>query len=142
MKFLFIPLMLCSFFRAKAQQKAEPVHFVWEQVKTDAVTELIDRKAVSGQQGTIGCFVFKKGAVVPLHQHVNEQYTLILKGSVSITLNGKIYLVKAGEGFIIPPNLPHQFEALEEGTIDIDFFTPQRTDWLNGTDNYFKSQKP
>lgn len=40
---------------------------------------------------------------------------------------------------MIPPNVPHGFEALED-TVDIDFFTPARADWQSGTATYFTKQ--
>ena len=43
---------------------------------------------------------------------------------------GKEFIVKAGDVLIIPPNVPHEFYALED-TIDIEFFTHVREDWLN-----------
>jgi len=111
--------------------------FALQDLKTDALTDKIERKTISGTDATFGYFVFKKGAVVPEHQHINEQYTFIVQGSVKVTINKTDYLLHAGEGLIIPPNVPHRFEALEDNTIDIDFFTPRRQDWLNGTDTYF-----
>lgn len=92
---------------------------------------------ISGEQGTIGYFTYKKGAVVPTHQHSNEQYSLITKGSVKVKILDKEYIVKAGDGIIIPPNVPHSFTALEDDTIDIDFFSPARKDWIEGKDNYY-----
>lgn len=82
-------------------------------------------------------FDFKKGAIVPKHEHPNEQITYILKGSVQVKTQGKEYIVKAGQILIIPPNTPHEFEALED-TIDIDVFSPPRKDWIEGTDTYLK----
>ena len=111
-------------------------HFSFDKLTTRAVNVQTTRSMVSGQEGTIGRLVYKKGAIIPRHQHPNEQYSLILKGSVRVSIEGKTYLVKAGEGIIIPPNVPHQFEALEDGTVDVDFFTPRRQDWIDGTDTY------
>ena len=37
----------------------------------------------------------------------------------------------AGMVLIIPPNTPHEFVCTED-TIDIDFFAPQRQDWIDG----------
>ena len=39
--------------------------------------------------------------------------------------------MKAGMILIIPPNVPHEFICTED-MIDIDFFAPQRQDWING----------
>jgi quercetin dioxygenase-like cupin family protein len=121
-----------------ANQNETPQHFVFNELPTKPLSDLLTRGMISGQHGTIGYFVYKKGAIVPLHDHPNEQYSVITKGSVKVLIADKEYIVKAGEGIIIPPNTPHQFEALEDDTLDIDFFTPQREDWINGTDTYYK----
>ena len=40
---------------------------------------------------------------------------------------------------VIPSNLPHKAVALED-TVDLDVFTPIRSDWLDGTDGYFHEE--
>jgi quercetin dioxygenase-like cupin family protein len=102
----------------------------------ETVAPGLTRRYVTGDQTTLGVFNFEKGAIVPEHQHPNEQVTYILSGHVEVTVAGRPYQVRAGQVIIIPANTPHRFEALEE-TIDIDFFTPARADWLSGTAGYF-----
>lgn len=114
--------------------------FTLKELPTKPVSELLTRGMISGEQGTIGYFTYKKGAVVPTHQHSNEQYSLITKGSVKVTILDKEYIVKAGQGIIIPPNVPHSFTALEDDTIDIDFFSPARKDWIEEKDNYYQKK--
>jgi len=114
--------------------------FTLKQLPSKPVNELLTRGMISGEQGTIGYFTYKKGAVVPTHQHVNEQYSLITKGSVQVKILDKEFIVKAGDGIIIPPNVPHSFTALEDDTIDIDFFIPSRRDWIEGKDNYYEKK--
>lgn len=70
-----------------------------------------------------------------MHFHPNEQITWITQGAVKVLSQGKEFIVKPGDVLIIPPNVPHEFIALED-TIDIDFFTPVREDWLNNTAGY------
>lgn len=36
--------------------------------------------------------------------------------------------------------MPHEFLAFED-TIDVDFFTPARQDWLNNTATYIQSNQ-
>lgn len=69
---------------------------------------------------------------------MNEQITWITQGSVKVTSQGKEYIVKAGEVMVIPSNVPHEFLALED-TIDIDYFTPARQDWLTETASYIQN---
>jgi quercetin dioxygenase-like cupin family protein len=128
-----------SVYKLKAQGREEPERFTFSQLQHEQLAPGIVRKMIFGNDGTIGYFTFQKGAVVPLHHHENEQYSVILQGSVVVKIGVKEYLLKAGEGIVIPSNLPHSFEALEDDTIDLDFFTPVRLDWLNGTDQYFNS---
>lgn len=132
-------LSLSLFFAASVSaQKVQT--FTLKELPTKPVNELLTRGMISGEQGTIGYFTYKKGAVVPTHQHSNEQYSLITKGSVKVNILDKEYIVKAGQGIIIPPNVPHSFTALEDDTIDIDFFSPTRKDWIEGKDNYFEKK--
>jgi quercetin dioxygenase-like cupin family protein len=75
--------------------------------------------------------------VVPLHSHENEQITYILEGALKFALQGQDIVVHAGEILIIPANVPHSAEALED-TVDLDLFCPPRADWIDGTDAYLR----
>jgi quercetin dioxygenase-like cupin family protein len=75
-------------------------------------------------------------AAVPLHHHVNEQITWITEGRAEVFSQGRRFVMTAGTLLIIPPNVPHEF-LFTEDTIDIDIFTPQRQDWLDGTAGYY-----
>jgi len=57
-------------------------------------------------------------------------------GSVRRLLQGKKYVMHAGDIMIIPPNVPHGFHFTED-TIDIDVFSPLRQDWMDGTTAYY-----
>lgn len=103
----------------------------------EALSDKISRQYVYGEKAMLCRFELKKGAIIPTHQHPNEQITYITNGLVKVTIHDKEYLVHAGEVLIIPGNTPHQFEALED-TIDIDLFAPPRQDWIEGTDSYIK----
>lgn len=98
----------------------------------------ITRQTIHNAQSTVAKWVFPKGATVPLHHHVNEQITWITSGSVEVFTQGKRFVVKAGEVIVFPANVPHEFRSLEDGTVDIDIFTPARQDWIDGTAVYIK----
>ena len=111
----------------------------WADIPLEKVTDQISRKLVTGQQMMLAHVYLKKGAIVPKHQHHNEQLTYILEGCLRFWMgdDGKeTYDVKAGEVLQIPSNVWHKAEALED-TLDVDIFSPPREDWLNHTDNYF-----
>lgn len=104
----------------------------------EKISDKITRQYIMGSQTMLVKWTLQKGAVIPLHFHPSEQITWITKGSVKVLSQGKEFIVKAGNIFIIPPYVPHEFTALED-TIDIDFFTPVRSDWLNGTASYIQT---
>ena len=72
---------------------------------------------------------FQKGAVGYIHTHPHEQVSYILKGSFELNLDGEKTVLKEGDTFYVPPELPHGVTALEEAEI-LDVFSPQREDFL------------
>lgn len=112
-------------------------HISFDKLEPEKLSDKITRRYVHGEKGMLVRFELKKGAVIPKHHHPNEQITYIMSGRVKVTMEGKDYVVRSGEVLIIPPNVPHQFEALED-TIDIDVFSPPREDWLTGKDSYLR----
>jgi quercetin dioxygenase-like cupin family protein len=111
----------------------------WDDMPRERVTDAIDRKVITGERMMIAHVYLKKGSIVPRHSHENEQLTYILEGALHFKLGAdgaEEITVRAGEVLVIPSNVPHQAEALED-TLDVDVFNPPRKDWLDGTDHYF-----
>ncbi|KMQ61385.1 cupin [Chryseobacterium angstadtii] len=129
---------LFSFGVMPAQQKI--VHTDFSKGTWESVGKGLQRKWVSGAESTFAFWKMDKGAHVPPHQHPNEQVTYITKGSVKVLMNNKEYIVKAGGVLIIPAGITHEFFCLEDGTEDLDFFTPVRKDWTDGTASYLQQQ--
>lgn len=123
--------------QAEFLQSGGVKHVRWDELPKETLNPLFDRQLVVGDQVMIARVLLKKGCVVPLHQHDNEQITHVQSGVLHFTLDGKEITVRAGEFLCIPPNMPHMAVALED-TVDIDIFTPPREDWLNKTDQYLR----
>jgi len=112
----------------------------WESMPTEQLNERIGRRMITGDRVMLAHIYLKKGAVVPRHQHENEQITYVLDGALRFHLgeNGDQQVdVRSGEVLTIPSNLPHTAEALED-TLDVDVFSPPRRDWLDKTDDYLR----
>jgi quercetin dioxygenase-like cupin family protein len=112
-------------------------HVQLAKIPTERLNPLLDRQFVFGEKGMLARLVLRAGCVVPLHSHENEQITYILEGALKFCLEGKDIIVRAGEILIIPANVPHSAEALED-TVDLDLFCPPRADWINGSDAYLR----
>jgi unsaturated pyranuronate lyase len=97
----------------------------------EQISPLVQRQYLSGTQSTFVKWTVKKGGKFPLHHHASEQITWITEGRCEVYSQGKKFVMTAGTVLVIPPNTPHEFVCTED-TIDIDFFAPQRQDWLDG----------
>jgi quercetin dioxygenase-like cupin family protein len=112
-------------------------HCQWSGIPVEQMNPLISRQVIHGEKITVARLVLKKGALVPLHAHVNEQISTIDSGSLRFEVGGREIVVKAGESLIIPPNVPHLAEAQEDCTAT-DIFSPLREDWIRGDDAYLR----
>ncbi len=113
----------------------------WDSVELEQLNPLLKRQFVVGEKVMVARVLLKKGCVVPLHSHHNEQVTYILEGALKFGLNGEEVVVRAGEVLCIPPDVPHEAVALED-TVDLDIFTPPREDWIGKTDAYLRRGQP
>ena len=109
----------------------------WESVPLEVMSDMISRKIVTGDKAMVAQVFLKKDAVVPEHHHESEQITYILEGALKFEIEGKEIVVRKGEVLSIPSNVPHRAVALED-TVDLDIFSPIRTDWLTGNDAYLR----
>jgi quercetin dioxygenase-like cupin family protein len=111
----------------------------WDDMPRQKVTDKIDRRVIVGDRMMLAHVYLAKGSIVPRHSHDNEQLTYILQGALKFWIGedgAQELIVRAGEVLVIPSNVPHKAEALED-TLDVDVFSPPRQDWLDGTDDYF-----
>jgi unsaturated pyranuronate lyase len=117
------------------------IHYRWDDLPREELNPLLSRRLVTGGDLMIAHVYLKKGCIVPMHAHENEQLTYILEGCLRFKLGEggeqETVDVRAGEVLTIPRNLPHEAEALED-TLDVDVFNPPRADWLDGSDVYLR----
>jgi len=111
----------------------------WTEIETEHLNPLLERQFISTAGVTLARFLLRKGVVVPEHSHPNEQLAYVLEGALRFTVAGETMVVRAGEVLCIPPNVPHQAEALED-TIDLDVFVPSRADWEGGGSGYLREK--
>ena len=112
----------------------------WNDMKKERVSDMLERRLITGDRMMLAHVYLKKGCFVPKHSHENEQLTYILEGALKFWIGddgAEEITVSAGEVLLIPSNVPHKAEALEE-TLDVDVFSPPRQDWLEKKDDYLR----
>lgn len=115
-------------------------HYIWRERPLEHLRGDITRRYVTSAKMMIGEVTFKKGDAVPSHSHENEQFTHVVKGCLTFFLGERgeeAVTVRAGEVIVIPSNLPHAVEALED-TLEYDVFTPPRQDWIDTEDGFLR----
>ena len=109
----------------------------WKTMEIEQLNDKLSRQMISGENATISQLLLKKGAVVPRHSHINEQYSWIISGALRFVFDDREILVGTGEILLIPANVAHSAVALED-TVDVDIFAPRREDWIRKEDSYLR----
>jgi quercetin dioxygenase-like cupin family protein len=73
-------------------------------------------------------FRLAQGAVIPKHDHMNDQVGYVVSGKLELTIGDETRVLNAGESYAIPGGVAHQGVALEVCVL-IDVFSPPRNDY-------------
>ena len=122
---------------AGSSRRGRAKHHIWKTVELETLNPLLQRQLVTGTKVMLARILLKKGCVVPLHSHHNEQLSYVIEGALRFTIHEKDTIVRAGEVLTIPPHVPHLVKAMQN-TVSLDIFHPPRMDWINKTDAYLR----
>jgi len=110
----------------------------WPDEAFEEMSPEVSRAAMHTDTMTFARIRLRKGAFVPMHEHVNEQIATVLSGKMKFTgADGSEHVVSSGETIVFHANVPHQAEALEDSDV-VDAFSPVREDWIRGDDAYLR----
>ncbi len=115
---------------------AMPV-YRWDEVPLEQLNPLCARQCLHTEKMTVARVHLKKGAVVPMHAHANEQVTLLERGRLRFTIREESTVLEPGDIMLTPPDAPHTVVALED-SLATDLFAPVREDWRRGDDAYLR----
>ena len=82
-----------------------------------------------GERTLLGEFRIAAGAVIPVHQHPQEQTGYLVSGRLAFEIGEEREDATPGASWCIPAGVPHGAEALEP-TVVIEVFSPVREDYL------------
>jgi quercetin dioxygenase-like cupin family protein len=83
-------------------------------------------RPVLGSRMNISFIYFEPHTVAPVHQHREEQIGTVLEGSLEFELAGEKRILRRGDVYVIPPDVPHGAVTGEERCITLDVFSPLR----------------
>jgi len=96
------------------------------------------RRMITGKHHTFCIVEAEPGWVTKTHHHYNDETVYILRGQMTITIDGNECGLNEGDFIHIPPNVPHRGVVGPEGMTQMKVFSPVRQDYVDGTDNYLR----
>ena len=85
-------------------------------------------KLIHSEKMTVSFVHIEKGSKLPEHSHLHEQITIMQKGVLRLTLEGKEHRLEPGSVLVIPSHCTHSAVA-ETSCEVIDVFSPVREDY-------------
>jgi quercetin dioxygenase-like cupin family protein len=72
---------------------------------------VVSHQITKAKGGNVTLFAFDEGQELSEHTAPYDAFVHILDGEVEINISGKYYLLKTGEGILMPANEPHAVKA-------------------------------
>lgn len=87
-------------------------------------------KIVNGEHLTMTLVELPAGFSNAAHRHPNEQLGYVLAGEVVYEVDGERIVCRAGDMYLIPPDVPHAISVSGDGPARlIDIFSPPRAEY-------------
>ncbi len=93
------------------------------------VWDTVVARAVHGDRQSLAVVELDPNALVPEHQHENEQLGMVIMGTLTFRIADETRELGPGDFWTIPSNVPHEVTAGPVGAVVIDVFAPVRADW-------------
>lgn len=83
--------------------------------------------------------VIEKGRRLSLQYHkVKHESLYVLRGVLTLHLNGRVQTLRSGGAFTVPPRMRHRFEARHGRVTLIEVSTPETWDIVRLQDDYVR----
>ena len=74
---------------------------------------VVSKEIIKKETGTVTVFAFDKDEGLSEHTAPFDAMVQVLDGTLELTIDGKIYILKKGNMIIMPANVPHALYAKE-----------------------------
>jgi quercetin dioxygenase-like cupin family protein len=98
----------------------------FEEIRAENPYPGIARRVLTTSRATVQEYRFDPGATYPLHQHPQEQITLVLEGDLVFTGDGDAHDLSAGAWSVVPGDVLHGITAGPAGTRFLAILVPPR----------------
>lgn len=90
-------------------------------------TDGANARIVHGEKLTAATWSLAAGTTLPLHSHPHEQITVVVDGTLDLSIGGTVHRLESGDSAVIPGDVEHEATAVVD-TVVVDAFAPVRED--------------
>ena len=104
-----------------------PTISTWSDSPIEEVLPGITRQIVHGELQTMVRYVYLSGSVFPIHNHPEEQVTVVISGQIEFDVNGEKSILGPGQVAVNPANVPHGAKVIGSETVEtFNSLSPRR----------------
>lgn len=103
---------------------------------TRKLAEGIQTRIFFGEQVMVSVVEFAPDSKGTLHHHPEEQWGVLLKGSLQRVQGDEIIEMKEGDFWLTPSNVTHTIYAGKEGATVLDIFSPVRKEYMEAGEGF------
>ncbi|HYI16129.1 MAG TPA: cupin domain-containing protein [Thermomicrobiales bacterium] len=92
----------------------------WDAVEATELFPGVIRQAVTTTTSTVVRYTYHPGCVFPIHQHPEEQVTVVHTGVIEFEVGGEPVSLRAGQLAVIPGGVPHGARVTGSVTVITD----------------------
>lgn len=87
----------------------------------------VRRRTVQGTRMSFATYRFAPGARFPRHSHRQEQFVMVVEGSITFVSPAGSFTVRPDHVLVIPPGVTHEAVAGTGGAVVMSVVSPART---------------
>jgi quercetin dioxygenase-like cupin family protein len=107
----------------------DPQFVSFDRMGSFRLAQGVTAKALFGEGVMLNLVELEPRAAVARHSHPHEQLGLVLRGSMTLTVEGARHVLREMDGYTLPGGIEHGAVAGPEGTLVLDAFRPVREDY-------------
>jgi quercetin dioxygenase-like cupin family protein len=92
----------------------------WDAIEATELYPGVIRQAVTTTTSTVVRYTYHPGCVFPIHQHPEEQVTVVHTGVIEFEVGGEPVSLRAGQLAVIPGGVPHGARVIGNETVITD----------------------
>ena len=75
---------------------------------------VVSKEIIKKETGTVTIFAFDEGEGLSEHTAPFDAMVQVLDGTLELTIDGELFVLKQGDMIIVPANVPHALHAAQQ----------------------------